>query len=68
MGSVVPMARRAQAEMSIFVEVGWDYDKRQPLNQFIFDFGCGCLPIIKPVGLVTAGWTRSLSTIYMPTT
>jgi ribonuclease Z len=41
MGSVVPMARRAQAEMSIFVEVGWDDAKQQPLDQFIFDFGCG---------------------------
>jgi len=41
MGSVVPMARRAQAEMSIFVEVGWDDEKQQPLDQFIFDLGCG---------------------------
>ncbi len=41
MGSVVPMARRAQAEMSLFVEVGWDDEKQQPLDQFIFDFGCG---------------------------
>ena len=41
MGSVVPMARRAQAEMSVFVEVGWDHHKQQPLDQFIFDFGCG---------------------------
>ncbi|HSA02380.1 MAG TPA: hypothetical protein P5055_16750, partial [Candidatus Paceibacterota bacterium] len=41
MGSVVPMARRAQAEMSIFVEVGWDDEKNQPLDQFVFDLGCG---------------------------
>jgi ribonuclease Z len=41
MGSVIPFLRRAQAEMSIFVEVGWDEDKQQPLDQFIFDFGCG---------------------------
>ena len=41
MGSVVPMPRLAQAEMSIFVEVGWDDTKQQPLDQFIFDFGCG---------------------------
>lgn len=41
MGSVVPMARRAQGEMSIFVEVGWDDEKQQPLDQFILDFGCG---------------------------
>lgn len=45
MGSVVPMARRAQAEMSIFVEVGWvtdeDGSNGRPMDQFIFDFGCG---------------------------
>lgn len=41
MGSVVPMARRAQAEMSIFVEVGWDDQNNRPLDQFIFDFGAG---------------------------
>ena len=41
MGSVVPMPRRAQAEMSIFVEVGWDDAKQQPLDQFVFDLGCG---------------------------
>ncbi|HEY5913564.1 MAG TPA: MBL fold metallo-hydrolase [Verrucomicrobiae bacterium] len=45
MGSVVPMARRAQAEMSVFVEVGWitdpDGKNGRPLDQFIFDFGCG---------------------------
>lgn len=45
MGSVVPMARRAQAEMSLFVEVGWitdpDGSNGRPMDQFIFDFGCG---------------------------
>jgi len=41
MGSVIPMTRRAQSEMSVFVEVGWDDEKQQPLDQFIFDFGCG---------------------------
>jgi ribonuclease Z len=41
MGSVVPMPRRAQAEMSIFVEVGWDDNAKKPLDQFIFDIGCG---------------------------
>ncbi len=45
MGSVVPMARRAQAEMSIFVEVGWitdpDGSNGRPEDQFIFDMGCG---------------------------
>lgn len=45
MGSVVPMSRRAQAEMSLFVEVGWvtdpDGTNGRPMDQFIFDFGCG---------------------------
>ncbi|HOE62550.1 MAG TPA: MBL fold metallo-hydrolase [Candidatus Sumerlaeota bacterium] len=41
MGSANPQARRAQNEMSIFVEVGWDNVKQQPLDQFIFDCGLG---------------------------
>jgi ribonuclease Z len=44
MGSTVPMARRAQAEMSVFVEVGWITDANgveRPEDQFIFDMGCG---------------------------
>jgi ribonuclease Z len=41
MGSTVPMPRRAQAEMSIFVEVGWNDSTNKPEDQFIFDFGCG---------------------------
>jgi ribonuclease Z len=41
MGSAIPMARRAQKEISVFVEVGWDDKKQQPLDQFIFDLGCG---------------------------
>ena len=40
MGSCIPPVRRAQAMMSIFVEVGWENDKA--LDQFIFDCGSGC--------------------------
>ena len=41
MGTMIPPVRRAQAEMSIFVEVGWDDEKNAPVDQAIFDFGCG---------------------------
>lgn len=41
MGSVVPMVRRAQMEMSIFVEVGWNDAANKPEDQFVLDLGCG---------------------------
>lgn len=41
MGSMFPPPRRAQQEMSIFVEVGWDNDRNKPLDQFVFDCGSG---------------------------
>nr|WP_321464887.1 hypothetical protein [uncultured Desulfobulbus sp.] len=41
LGSVVPSARRAQQEMSVFVEVGWDATNQCPLDQFVFDCGSG---------------------------
>jgi TPR repeat protein len=48
MGSMIPLpVRRAQAEMSIFVEVGWKANtndtvyKGRALDQFIFDCGAG---------------------------
>lgn len=41
MGTMIPAVRRAQQEMSIFVEVGWDDEKNAPVDQAIFDFGCG---------------------------
>ncbi len=48
MGSMIPLpVRRAQAEMSIFVEVGWKPNpndlvyKGRALDQFIFDCGAG---------------------------
>ena len=40
MGSCIPPVRRAQAMMSIFVEVGWENGKA--LDQAIFDCGSGC--------------------------
>lgn len=41
MGSEIPPVRRAQQEMSIFVEVGWDAETKRPLDQFVFDCGSG---------------------------
>ena len=49
MGSMIPLpVRLAQAEMSIFVEVGWSNDPSDKVyggratDQFIFDCGAGC--------------------------
>jgi ribonuclease Z len=50
MGSGFPMARRAQAEMSVFVEVGCDADG-WPLDQFVFDLGCGASANYQSVGI-----------------
>ena len=41
LGSIVPPVRRAQQEMSVFVEVGWDPVKQCPMDQFVFDCGSG---------------------------
>jgi ribonuclease Z len=48
LGSMIPLpVRRAQAEMSVFVEVGWQDDPSDPvyngraLDQFVFDCGAG---------------------------
>ncbi len=44
LGSMIPPARRAQSEMSIYVEVGWVVEKdgsAHPLDQFVFDCGAG---------------------------
>lgn len=41
LGSAIPMPRRAQQEMSVFVEVGWDEATSLPLDQFVFDCGAG---------------------------
>ena len=50
MGSGFPMARRAQAEMSVFVEVGCDTNGL-PIDQFIFDIGCGSSENYQAVGI-----------------
>jgi ribonuclease Z len=48
MGSMIPPSRRVQAEMSIFVEVGWTPDpsdkvyQGRAVDQFVFDCGSGC--------------------------
>jgi ribonuclease Z len=48
LGSMIPLpVRRAQAEMSVFVEVGWQADTNdvayhgRALDQFVFDCGAG---------------------------
>ncbi len=48
MGSMIPLpVRRAQAEMSVFVEVGWSNDPAdtvyggRAVDQFVFDMGAG---------------------------
>lgn len=48
MGSMIPLpVRLAQAEMSVFVEVGWvddpsdTYYHGRPVDQFVFDMGAG---------------------------
>ncbi|HOC00510.1 MAG TPA: hypothetical protein PKM43_17400 [Verrucomicrobiota bacterium] len=48
MGSMIPLpVRRAQAEMSVFVEVGWNPDpddrvyQGRAVDQFVFDCGAG---------------------------
>jgi ribonuclease Z len=41
LGSMVPPVRRAQQEMSVFVEVGWDRIRQCPMDQFVFDCGSG---------------------------
>ena len=48
MGSMIPLpVRRAQAEMSVFVEVGWQEDPNdavyhgRAVDQFVFDCGAG---------------------------
>jgi ribonuclease Z len=49
MGSMIPLpVRRAQAEMSVFVQVGWTNDPNDRVyggrarDQFVFDCGAGC--------------------------
>jgi len=67
MGSGFPMARRAQAEMSVFVEVGYDTNGL-PLDQFIFDIGCGSSENYQSVGIDYARMNKISSTICTRTT
>ena len=55
MGSCIPPVRRAQAMMSIFVEVGWDEKTQRPLDHFIFDCGSGC---VRNYGSMGVGFNR----------
>jgi len=38
---IPPNLRRVQQMMSVFVEVGWDEQKKRPLDSFVFDCGSG---------------------------
>ncbi len=53
MGSCIPPVRRAQAMMSIFVEVGWQNNKA--VDQVIFDCGSGC---VRNYGAMGVGFGR----------
>lgn len=53
LGSMVPPVRRAQQEMSVFVEVGWDKDR--PVDQFVFDCGSG---VCANYGAMGIGYSR----------
>lgn len=55
MGSCIPPVRRAQAMMSIFVEVGWDSVNNKAMDQFIFDCGSGC---VRNYGAMGVGFGR----------
>jgi ribonuclease Z len=49
LGSAIPMPRRAQQMMSIFVEVGWKDGK--PLDSFVFDCGSGVASNYNAMGI-----------------
>ncbi len=55
MGSCIPPVRRAQAMMSIFVEVGWDEVNNRAMDQFVFDCGSGC---VRNYGAMGVGFGR----------
>jgi ribonuclease Z len=38
---IPPNLRRVQQMMSVFVEVGWDDQRKRPLDSFVFDCGSG---------------------------
>jgi ribonuclease Z len=55
MGSMIPPVRRAQQEMSVFVEVGWNSTTNMPLDQFVFDCGAG---VCANYGAMNVGYGR----------
>ncbi len=55
MGSAIPPVRRAQQEMSVFVEVGWNDSTQMPLDQFVFDCGSG---VCANYGAMNVGYGR----------
>ncbi len=58
LGSMIPPVRRAQQEMSVFVEVGWVVDDKgngKPLDQFVFDCGSG---VVANYGAMGIGYDR----------
>jgi len=55
MGSMIPPVRRAQQEMSIFVEVGWNDTTNMPMDQFVFDCGSG---VCANYGAMNVGYGR----------
>lgn len=55
MGSCIPPVRRAQAMMSVFVEVGWDETNKKAMDQFVFDCGSGS---VRNYGAMGVGFGR----------
>ncbi len=55
LGTDIPPVRRAQQEMSIFVEVGWNEKTGKPLDQFVFDCGSG---VVANYGAMGIGYDR----------
>jgi ribonuclease Z len=61
MGSMIPAPRRAQQEMSVFVEVGWTPDPNDKVyggrakDQFLFDCGSG---VSANYGAMSVGYRR----------
>ena len=76
MGSMIPLpVRRAQAEMSVFVEVGWNDGSRTipsttagRWTSSSSTVAPGCRPTTRPRWSDSAGWTRCSSTTCTATT
>jgi hypothetical protein len=72
MGSMIPLpVRRAQAEMSVFVEVGWIKDTTTTAGRWTSSSSTvapGYRPTTRPQWSDSAGWTRCSSTTCTATT